>query len=132
VWNNFLLSPIEAARYVDEMNAMVGGQPQVVGWYFDIGNIWASAWPRHWLDELGPERVLRLDIKGFSRAKADTEGRWAGFRVGIGDDDIPWDTVREWITHHRWQGWATAEVGGGDLAHLTDIARRLDAVLGLA
>lgn len=32
VWNKFLLSPLEAARYVDEFE-----HPDVVGWYFDVG-----------------------------------------------------------------------------------------------
>src|SRR5215475_15626984 len=31
VWNQFLLSPLEAARYVDEFNS------PAVGWHFDIG-----------------------------------------------------------------------------------------------
>ena len=33
VWNQFLLSPLEAARYVDELES------PAVGWYFDVGNV---------------------------------------------------------------------------------------------
>ena len=33
VWNSFLLSPLEAARYVDEFNSTA------VGWHFDVGNV---------------------------------------------------------------------------------------------
>jgi sugar phosphate isomerase/epimerase len=33
VWNNFLLSPLEAARYVDQFES------PWVGWHLDIGNI---------------------------------------------------------------------------------------------
>ena len=33
VWNQFLLSPLEAARYVDEFNS------PAVGWHFDVGNV---------------------------------------------------------------------------------------------
>ncbi|MBL9130897.1 MAG: sugar phosphate isomerase/epimerase, partial [Verrucomicrobiaceae bacterium] len=33
VWNNFILSPIEAVKFLDEI-----GDP-VVGWHFDIGNV---------------------------------------------------------------------------------------------
>ena len=33
VWNNFILSPLEAKRFLDEINH------PLVGWYFDIGNI---------------------------------------------------------------------------------------------
>ena len=33
VWNYFLLSPLEAARYVDEFKS------PAVGWHFDVGNV---------------------------------------------------------------------------------------------
>jgi L-ribulose-5-phosphate 3-epimerase len=139
VWNNFLLSPIEASRYLDDvlprqLNGMIDtplGWAQKLGWYFDVGNIWAYGWPAHWLEVLGPQAVLRLDIKGYSRAKADKEGKWAGFGVEIGDGDVPWDSVRDWIETTNWSGWATAEVGGGDRTRLADISARMDRVLGL-
>ena len=146
VWNNFLLSPVEARRYVDELNGSPGitgltpcadgiARP-TVAWYFDVGNIWHYGWPAHWLDALNHGRsdgrlIGRLDIKGYSRAKADKEGKWAGFGVEIGDGDVPWDSVRTWIQSTGWRGWATAEVGGGDLDRLKDISRRMDRVLGL-
>ncbi len=141
VWNSFLLSPLEAARYVDELRATPGVRESTecadgisrptVGWYFDVGNVWAYGWPGHWLGALGSGRIARLDIKGYSRAKADKEGKWAGFGVEIGDGDVPWDSVRDWLTTTGWWGWATAEVGGGDLARLKDIAARMDRVLGI-
>jgi L-ribulose-5-phosphate 3-epimerase len=141
VWNNFLLSPIEASRYIDDVlnpqvNSIVqtanGTFAQRLGWYFDVGNIWAYGWPAHWLEVLGPQTVLRLDIKGYSRAKADKEGKWAGFGVEIGDGDVPWESVRAWLDSTKWSGWATAEVRGGDRSRLAEIADRMDRVLGLA
>ena len=39
VWNNFLISPVEAKRYIDEINH------PLVGWYFDIGNVLRYGWP---------------------------------------------------------------------------------------
>ena len=33
VWNNFLLSPLEMARFIDEMESPAGGA------YFDVGNV---------------------------------------------------------------------------------------------
>ena len=78
VWNHFLLSPLEAARYVDELES------QWVGWYFDVGNIVTYGWPEHWIRTLGP-RILKLDIKEFSRSKRDREGLWKGFDVEIGE-----------------------------------------------
>jgi hexulose-6-phosphate isomerase len=139
VWNNFLLSPLEARRFLEDctrdLPKMVYGPNgpgrRSVGWYFDVGNIWHYGWPRDWLKTLESYNVLRLDLKGYSRAKADKEGKWAGFGVEIGDGDVPWDTVRDWLDQTKWQGWATAEVGGGDRARLADIAARMDRVLGL-
>ncbi len=140
VWNNFLLSPIEASRYIDDVlspkvnhifQTANGTFAQRLGWYFDVGNIWAYGWPAHWLEVLGPQAVLRLDIKGYSRAKADKEGKWAGFGVEIGEGDVPWESVRDWIRSTNWSGWAAAEVRGGDRTRLTDIAARMDRVLGL-
>src|ERR1700736_1766791 len=39
VWNQFLLSPIEAARYVDEFES------PAVGWHFDVGNVITYGFP---------------------------------------------------------------------------------------
>ena len=139
VWNNFLLSPLEAELFIDDCTKGLGeyvvgadGEARrTVGWYLDIGNIWHYGWPRDWLEALGKASVLRLDLKGYSRAKADKEGKWAGFGVEIGDGDVPWDSVREWLKVTGWRGWATAEVGGGDRKRLADIAARMDRVLGI-
>ena len=128
VWNEFLLSPIEAAAYVDDLNAVA--HEQVVGWYFDVGNIWRYGWPEHWIRTLA-DRIVRLDIKGYSRAKSDKEGRWAGFGVEIGDGDLDWAAVRKALDEIGYSGWATAEVSGGDAARLADISIRMDRVLGL-
>lgn len=139
VWNNFLLSPLEAMGYINAVatpsensfrQTSEGPRP-LVGWYLDIGNIWYQGWPAHWLEALTPRFVTRLDIKGFSRAKADKEGKWAGFGVEIGDGDVPWSSVREWLGSSGWSGWATAEVRGGDRARLSEISRRMDTVLGI-
>ncbi len=126
VWNEFLLSPLEAAAYVDELNEIAG--TSTAGWYFDIGNVWRYGWPEHWIDALG-NRILRVDIKDYSRAKADKEGKWAGFGVEIGKGDLDWSAVRAALGRTRYHSWATAEVRGGDAARLLDISRRMDTVL---
>lgn len=122
VWNNFLLSPLEAARYVDEFES------DHVGWYFDVGNIVNYAWPEQWIDVLG-DRILKLDVKEFSRTKRDNEGLWKGFGVEIGEGDCDWLAVREALVRIGYRGWASAEVGGGGAERLADIARRMDQVL---
>ena len=121
VWNNFLLSPIEAARYVDEF------QSARVGWYFDIGNIVNYGYPDQWIDTLG-ERIRKLDVKDFSRQKRNDEGLWKGFSVKIGGGDAQWDRVCKALDRVGYTGWASAEVGGGDADRLADIANRMDRV----
>ncbi|MDF1810354.1 MAG: sugar phosphate isomerase/epimerase [Phycisphaerales bacterium] len=121
VWNNFLLSPIEASRYVDEFDS------DHVGWYFDIGNLVNFGYPDQWIRTLG-HRIKKLDVKDFSRQKRNDEGLWKGFSVKIGDGDSDWDSVCEAIKDIKYSGWATAEVGGGDRERLTEIASRMDTV----
>jgi len=122
VWNNFLLSPLEAARYVDELDS------PWVGWYFDVGNVVRYGWPEHWIRTLGP-RLLKLDVKEYSRTKRDQEGLWKGFDVEIGDGDCDWPAVMSALAAIGYEGWATAEVAGGDAGRLREIADRMDRVL---
>ena len=123
VWNGFLLSPLEAARYVDQFES------EAIGWYFDVGNVVNFGWPEQWIRILGP-RILKLDIKEFSRKKRNDEGLWKGFGVKIGDGDCDWPAVRAALAEIGYTGWATAEVGGGDEERLRDIKARMDEVLG--
>lgn len=121
VWNNFLLSPIEAARYVDEF------QSSRVGWYFDVGNVVNYGYPDQWIDTLG-ERIKKLDVKDFSRQKRNDEGLWKGFSVKIGEGDAGWERVCEALDRIGYRGWASAEVGGGGQERLAEIANRMDRV----
>jgi len=123
VWNHFLLSPLESARYIDELDS------PMVGAYFDIGNIVNYGWPEQWIRTLN-KRIMKLDVKGFSRKRRDEEGLWKGFQVKIGEGDCDWPAVRQALTDINYQGWATAEVPGGDRERLAEIAGRMDKVLG--
>ncbi len=124
VWNNFLLSPLEMARYIDEIdNPWVGS-------YFDVGNVARYGWPEHWIPVLG-KRIVKLDIKEFSTKKMSDEGLWKGFDVEIGDGTIDWAAVRRELAALGFQGWATAEVGGGEKDRLADIADRMNRMLDL-
>jgi hexulose-6-phosphate isomerase len=124
VWNNFLLSPLEMARFLDEI-----GSP-AVGAYFDVGNVVYVGWPEQWIRILGP-RIGKLDIKEYSRDKQMNEGQRAGFDVPLGEGSIDWAAVRNALSEVKYQGWATAEVPGGDRQRLRDIAQRMDRVLDL-
>ena len=122
VWNNFLLSPLEMAQYIDGF-----GSPNV-GAYLDVGNLVRYAWPQHWVEALGP-RIMKIDVKGYSRMKQNEEGLWKGFQVEIGDDDCDWPAVTKALTEQGFSGWFTAEVGGGGRQRLADIAARMDRVM---
>ncbi len=122
VWNNFLLSPLEAARYIDEFES------PWIGWYFDVGNVVRYGWPDQWIRSLGA-RLLKLDVKEYSRTKRDEQGLWKGFEVRIGDGDCDWPAVMSALRAIEYEGWATAEVAGGDARRLQEIAARMDRVL---
>ncbi len=124
VWNKFLYedegpndqSAEKFVRYVDEFNS------PWVGMQFDIGNHWKYGNPAEWIRQLG-KRVVKLDIKGFSRSK----NSWAD----ITEDDLPWADVRLALDEIGFHGWVAAEVGGGDLQRLTQIARQIDKALNI-
>ena len=123
VWNNFLLSPLEAARFVDEFKS------PAVGWHFDVGNVINSGWPEQWIQVLS-QRIQKLHIKEFSRTKADKEGKWAGFRVPLLEGENNWPAVMKALDDVGYRGWAITEQGGGDtLDGLKDLAARLEKIL---
>lgn len=122
VWNNFLLSPLEAARYVDQFDS------PWLGWHFDVGNVITLGWPEQWIRILN-KRILKLHIKEFSRKKRDELGRWKGFDVELGEGDNRWPEVVKALREIGYDGWACAEVGGGDKQRLLDISQRMDRIL---
>jgi L-ribulose-5-phosphate 3-epimerase len=122
VWNNFLLSPLEAARYVDEF------QSPLVGWHLDCGNLVHYGWPEQWVRILGG-RIATLHIKEFSRKKADKEGRWAGFNAEFLTGDNNWPAILKALDEIGWQGWGIAEQGGGDTAEgLKKLSGEMDRI----
>lgn len=125
VWNNLLLSPLEMARYIDELES-----PNV-GAYFDVGNVVRFGWPHHWIRILG-KRIGKLDIKEYSRKKQLEEGLRKGFQVPLGEGDCDWPEVRKELERLQFKGWATAEVPGGDRKRLADIAARMNRILKIA
>jgi hexulose-6-phosphate isomerase len=121
VWNNFLISPIEAARYIDELDS------KMVGWYFDVGNIVRYGWPEHWIRILD-KRIMRIDVKEYSRKKQSEEGIWKGFEVELMEGDCNWPAVMEALDDIGYHGWASAEVPGGDRKRLEDISKRMQKI----
>ncbi|MBI4560148.1 MAG: sugar phosphate isomerase/epimerase [Candidatus Hydrogenedentes bacterium] len=116
VWNNFLLSPLEFARYVDEFH-----NPWLRA-YFDVANVVAFAWPQDWIRTLGT-RIVKVHIKDFKR-----EGRqWTPLFEG----DVNWPEVRSAFAEIGYTGFITAELPGGDEAYLREVYKRMEQIVGL-
>ena len=124
VWNNFLISPVEAARYVDELDH------PMIGWYFDVGNILRYGWPEHWIEVLG-ERIMKVDIKEYSLKKMRDEGVWKGFQVELTEGDVNWTAVNNALRTAGYQGWGSAEVPGGDRKRLEKISQYMDKLYAM-
>ncbi|MFK8114193.1 MAG: TIM barrel protein [Rubripirellula sp.] len=124
VWASFLIEPLGMARYIDELES------PMVGSYFDVGNVVRWGWPQHWIEVLG-KRVKKLDIKEYDLKMAMNEGMRKGFSPPLGGGSIQWEKVRSELAAIEYEGWATAEVKGGDETRLKEIAEQMDKVLDL-
>jgi L-ribulose-5-phosphate 3-epimerase len=124
VWNNFLLSPLEAANYVDQF------KNPIIGFYFDCGNILVYGWPEQWIKILG-KRIAKVHIKEFSVKNANTNGKSAGFNVKLQEGDVNWPAVIKALNEIGYTGgWTTLEQSGGDTPEgLKDLCDRLGNIL---
>ncbi|HEX4606888.1 MAG TPA: sugar phosphate isomerase/epimerase family protein, partial [Urbifossiella sp.] len=78
VWNNFITTPEQLIRYVDQFRS------EWVGAYFDCSNmIKYGVAPADWIRRLG-RRMLKFDFKGYSNAR-----QW----VAIGEGDENWPEI---------------------------------------
>lgn len=126
VWNRMMYDhdggpdqgPDQFIRFVDSFRS------PWVGMYYDIGNHWKYAQPGEWIRAFG-HRCVKLDIKGFSRKS----GKFVD--ITSPDDDLPWDQVRKGLADIGYHGWATAEVGGGDVARLTIVRQQMQKAFAL-
>lgn len=124
VWNDFLLSPLEAAQFVDHFES------GSLGWYLDIGNILKYGNPEDWIEELN-ERIVRIDIKEFSLEKMNSTGPWSGFDVALGEGDCDWPRINAALREVGYSGWASLEVPGGDGARLRALREDVERLRAL-
>ena len=125
VWNNFLLSPLEARSYIDQFNS------PWVGFYFDCGNILVYGWPEQWIKILG-YRIGRIHIKEYSKQLGDKQGRNAGFNVPLTEGNVRWQEVMLQIRNEYTGGWLTTEQGSSkSLEELKDLNSRFDKILAM-
>jgi L-ribulose-5-phosphate 3-epimerase len=122
VWNNFITKPEQLIEYVDSFKS------DYVGAYFDCSNMIKYGVPSaDWMRKLG-KRMLKFDFKGFSIKKFEAkQNPW----VGIGEGDEDWPEIVKALGEIGYDGWATAEVGGGGEEWLKKVSAQMDKVLGL-
>jgi hexulose-6-phosphate isomerase len=116
VWNKFLLSPLEFARYVDEFDS---------SWlkaYFDIGNVIIFGYAQDWIRTLN-KRIVKIHLKDFKRKGYE----W----TNLLDGDVNWKQVRRALDEIGYEGFLTPELQGGDEAYLTDLSRRIDKIFAM-
>lgn len=118
VWNKFLLSPLEFARYVDELDS-----PWLKA-YFDVGNVVFYGYPQDWIRALGA-RIAKVHLKDFQLDRPNGRFAWKN----LGEGDIDWLAVRRAFDDVGYRGYFTTEVAAGDAAYLKDLAQRVDRFL---
>jgi L-ribulose-5-phosphate 3-epimerase len=111
-------TPERFIKFVDSFNS------PWVGMYYDVGNHWKYGQPGEWIRAFG-RRCVKMDAKGFSRAK----GKFV--ELTGPDDDLPWADVRQALAEIGFAGWATAEVGGGDVPRLTTVREQMQKAFGV-
>ena len=121
VWNNFIIKPEEAKRYIDEINS------PWVGWHFDIGNMIKWGPSEDWVRVLG-KRILKLHIKEYSNTPSK------GFGVKFFEGDVNWPAVMRELDKIGYSDWAITEQPGNqtkDEASFQEFSALLDKVLAI-
>ncbi len=125
--SKFLLSPLEFARFLDEIRS-----PRVVA-YFDIGNVLAYGYPEQWIAILGARPHGRIHRVHFKDIRVTPDGAPCATPLLAGD--VNWTAVMAVLSAAGYAGWATAEVfphyryAGERL--IFDTSSALDALFGL-
>lgn len=116
VGNGFCADARSWADYLDSIDS------PWVGAFFDIGNHHGWGGAPHWIRTLD-RRVVKIDVKDRDLQRDKN--------CNLFDGHVDWAEVRQALKQIRFNGWATAEVGGGDVARMTQVAKRMDRALGL-
>lgn len=120
VWNKFLLSPLEMARYIDEFHS------DYMGAYYDVGNTLQFGYPEQWISILG-ERIRKIHVKDFKQSV----GNITGF-VPLLAGDVNWKKVFQALKQIGYKDTVTAEIPAyayGPQYLAEDTAKHLNVVL---
>ncbi|HVO97999.1 MAG TPA: sugar phosphate isomerase/epimerase family protein [Bryobacteraceae bacterium] len=116
VWNRFLQSPLEFARYIDSFES-----PWIRA-YFDVGNVAINGYPQDWIRVLG-KRIVKLHIKDFKFENG--VATWVNLREG----QINWRAIHDALDEIKYKGSATVELAGGDADYLKYVNLRFEQIL---
>lgn len=122
VWNKFLLSPLEMARYIDEFGSAY------VGAYFDIGNVLQFGFPEQWIRTLGA-RIKKVHVKDFNTKVGNINGF-----VPLLSGDVNWPEVAAALREIGYSDTITAELSPyakAPLQMVYDTARHLQFITEL-
>ena len=122
MWNKFLQSPLEFARYVDEF------QSPWIRAYFDVGNVAINGYPHDWIRTLG-KRIVKLHFKDFAYRSNPTIRKRVPDFTNLLDGEIDFRAVHAALSDIGYQGSATVELNGGDAAYLKDVNQRFEKIL---
>ena len=98
VWNNFFLSPMEMAAFIDE------AEIENLGAYFDVGNVRLFSYPEYWIDILG-SRIVKIHVKDFK-----ITGWNAGHFCNLLEGDVAFEKVIPALRRAGYDGYITAEL----------------------
>ena len=118
VWNKFLLSPLEFKNYIDNFNS------EVVGAYFDVGNILLYGYPEQWIKTLG-KRIKKVHLKDFKLENKSFVYLYQG--------DVNWKKVKEALDSVGYEGYLTAEMPvdkDNPKGMVLQISKDIDKIIG--
>lgn len=122
VWNKFLLSPLEMARFIDQFES------PAVGAYVDVANMQPYGYAEQWLRILG-HRVAGIHFKDFRRAVGTIEGF-----VDLLEGDVNWPEVMAAIGEIGYDGAVVAEMiplyRHYPEVRIANTSNAMDAILG--
>ncbi|MFC0470396.1 sugar phosphate isomerase/epimerase family protein [Halalkalibacter kiskunsagensis] len=120
VWNKFLLSPLEMARYIDELGS------EYAKAYFDVGNVLQFGFPEQWIKTLG-DRITKIHVKDFNTKV----GNITGF-VPLLAGDVNWPAVKKALDEIGYTDTITAEISpyaSSPKQAAIDTANQMDIIL---
>lgn len=98
VWNKFLISPLDMKNIIDDIG------DDIVGCYFDVGNVMYTAYPEQWIRILG-DRIKRVHVKDFKTPV----GNIMGF-VPLLAGNVNYPEVMKALNEIGYDKWITSEV----------------------